>query len=153
MSLERIDHAVQTKSRPRRSNDNGLGESKKGAVVRKHMGYSLIAAAHAEEMEVFYERYLNPYLNFHRLCGVPEEVTNAKVIIRRIGRVVEPRILHHALSILTGSLLPSRERIERPSGGAAVAGRSGAKSRPPVEEAFRKHPEAIDAANARLSPF
>ena len=29
----------QTKSRPRHSNDNGLAESKNGAVVRKHMGY------------------------------------------------------------------------------------------------------------------
>ena len=30
----------QTKSRPRHSNDNGLAESKNGAVVRKHMGYT-----------------------------------------------------------------------------------------------------------------
>lgn len=28
----------QTKSRPRRSNDNGLMESKNGAVIRKHLG-------------------------------------------------------------------------------------------------------------------
>ena len=34
----------QTKSRPRRSNDNGLVESKNGAVVRKHMGYTRIVA-------------------------------------------------------------------------------------------------------------
>jgi transposase InsO family protein len=76
----------QTKSRPRRSNDNGLVESKNGAVVRKHMGYTHIAAPHAEEMEVFYERYLNPYLNFHRPCGVPEEVTNAKGKVKRVYR-------------------------------------------------------------------
>ena len=31
----------QTKSRPRRSNDNGLVESKNGAVIRKHMGYGI----------------------------------------------------------------------------------------------------------------
>ena len=76
----------QTKSRPRRSNDNGLVESKNGAVVRKHMGYTHIAAPHAEEMEVFYERYLNPYLNFHRPCGVPEEVTDAKGKLKRAYR-------------------------------------------------------------------
>jgi len=29
----------QTKSRPRHSNDNGLVESKNGAVIRKHMGF------------------------------------------------------------------------------------------------------------------
>ena len=34
----------QTKSRPRHSNDNGLVESKNGAVIRKHMGYTYIAA-------------------------------------------------------------------------------------------------------------
>jgi hypothetical protein len=76
----------QTKSRPRRSNDNGLVESKNGAVVRKHMGYTHIAAPHAAEMEVFYERYMNPYLNFHRPCGVPEEVTGAKGKVKRAYR-------------------------------------------------------------------
>ena len=37
----------QTKSRPRHSNDNGLVETKNGAVMRKHMGHTHIAAAHA----------------------------------------------------------------------------------------------------------
>jgi len=76
----------QTKSRPRHSNDNGLVEAKNGAVVRKHMGYSHITAPYAEEIEAFYERHLNPYLNFHRPCGVPEEVTNAKGKVKRVYR-------------------------------------------------------------------
>ena len=38
----------QTKSRPRHSNDNGLVESKNGAVIRKHMGFDHIASKHAE---------------------------------------------------------------------------------------------------------
>jgi len=46
----------QTKSRPRHSNDNGLAEAKSGAVVRKHMGYTHIAAPHAAAIELFYER-------------------------------------------------------------------------------------------------
>jgi transposase InsO family protein len=62
----------QTKSRPRRSNDNGLAESKNGAVVRKHIGYGHISAQHAEVMNEFYCEHFNPYLNFHRPCGVPE---------------------------------------------------------------------------------
>lgn len=53
----------QTKSRPRHSNDNGLAEAKNGAVVRKHMGYSYIAAEHASLIKAFYEEHLNPYLN------------------------------------------------------------------------------------------
>ena len=68
----------QTKSRPRHSNDNGLVEAKNGAVVRKHMGYTHIAAPHAAALEAFFEEHLNPYLNFHRPCGVPQQVVNAK---------------------------------------------------------------------------
>jgi transposase InsO family protein len=76
----------QTKSRPQHSNDNGLVEAKNGAVIRKHMGYEHIESQHAQVIEVFYERYFNPYLNFHRPCGVPEVVTNSKGKQRRIYR-------------------------------------------------------------------
>lgn len=68
----------QTKSRPRRSNDNGLVESKNGAVIRKHMGYGYIAQAHAANIDAFYRRDFNPYLNFHRPCGQPERIADAK---------------------------------------------------------------------------
>ena len=76
----------QTKSRPRHANDNGLAESKNGAVVRKHMGYGHIAAPHAAAIEAFYEQYFNPYLNFHRPCGVPELAVNAKGKEKRVYR-------------------------------------------------------------------
>jgi len=59
----------QTKSRPRHSNDNGLVETKNGAVIRKHMGYGYIHAEHAERMQEFYSAHLNPYLNYHRPCA------------------------------------------------------------------------------------
>ena len=58
-----------TKSRPCRSTDNALIEGKNGSVVRKHMGYGLIASEWADEIHAFYAVYLNPYLNFHRPCG------------------------------------------------------------------------------------
>jgi transposase InsO family protein len=76
----------QTKSRPRHSNDNGLAESKNGAVVRKHMGYNYIAAPHAAAIERFYEQYFNPYLNFHRPCGVPELKVDGKGKVTRSYR-------------------------------------------------------------------
>ena len=76
----------QTKSRPRHSNDNGLAESKNGAVVRKHMGYGYIAAPHAEAIAEFYQRYFNPYLNFHRPCGVPELKAGEKGKVKRLYR-------------------------------------------------------------------
>ena len=79
--------AEQTKSRPRQSNDNGLVESKNGAVIRKHIGYGHIASEHAEAMCAFYRQHFNPYLNFHRPCGVPETVTDRKGKQRRLYRV------------------------------------------------------------------
>ncbi|HEY2546808.1 MAG TPA: hypothetical protein VGI46_12140 [Candidatus Acidoferrum sp.] len=59
----------QTKSRPRQSGDNGLIETKNGAVIRKHMGYGYIDAGHADRINDFYREYLNPYLNYHRPCA------------------------------------------------------------------------------------
>ncbi len=70
----------QTKSRAHRTGDNGLVESKNGAVIRKHMGFGHIAAEHAETVDRFHRRYLNPYVNFHRPCAV------AQVIIEPNGR-------------------------------------------------------------------
>ena len=74
----------QTKSRPRHSNDNGLAETKNGAVIRKHIGYGHIESAHAATLDRFYREHFNPYLNFHRPCGVPEIVTNAKGKQKRV---------------------------------------------------------------------
>ena len=76
----------QTRSRPHRSGDNGLVESKNGAIIRKHIGYGYIAAPHAEAMDRFHREYLNPYLNFHRPCAVPTLLTQANGKRRRIYR-------------------------------------------------------------------
>ena len=76
----------QTKSRPRHSNDNGLVEAKNGAVIRKHMGYVHIAALHAGPIGAFFDEHLNPYLNFHRPCGVPEMRVNRKGKEKRVYR-------------------------------------------------------------------
>jgi transposase InsO family protein len=76
----------QTKSRPRHSNDNGLVEAKNGAVVRKHMGYTHIAAPHAAAVHEFYKKTFNSYLNFHRPCGVPELDVNSKGRTKRVYR-------------------------------------------------------------------
>lgn len=68
----------QTKSRARKSNDNGLVECKNGAVIRKHIGYGYIAAEHAEDIHAFYQSAFNPYLNFHRPCGQPERILDKR---------------------------------------------------------------------------
>lgn len=59
----------QTKSRPRRSNDQALVEGKNGSVVRKHMGYVHIPRQHADKINAFYQKYFNIYIDFHRPCG------------------------------------------------------------------------------------
>lgn len=62
----------QTKGRPRHSNDNGLVESKNGAVIRKHMGHFHIPGTWAPRINQFYREHFIPYLNFHRPCAFPE---------------------------------------------------------------------------------
>lgn len=64
--------AKQTKGRPRHSNDNGLAETKNGAIIRKHMGYHHIPQSFASRINVFYREHLIPYVNFHRPCAFPE---------------------------------------------------------------------------------
>ena len=76
----------QTKSRPRHSNDNGLVESKNGAIIRKHMGYGYIAGQHAQAIHRFYAQYLNPYLNYHRPCAQADVEVDEKGRQRRYYR-------------------------------------------------------------------
>ena len=68
----------QTKSRSRHCNDNALVESKNGSVIRKHMGYTHIPKTYAGEINEFYQKFFNPYLNFHRPCGFATTKTDSK---------------------------------------------------------------------------
>ncbi|MBS3916146.1 MAG: hypothetical protein KGZ31_00470, partial [Sulfuritalea sp.] len=82
-----------TKSRPRHSNDNGLAETKNGAVIRKHLGYSHIPQHCAAEVNAFCAEHLNPYVNFHRPCLFAEDVVDKKGKIRKrypLDRVMTP---------------------------------------------------------------
>jgi hypothetical protein len=63
----------QTKSRPRRSNDNGLVESKNASIIRKHMGYWHIPKKWAARINGFYRDHLIPYINYYRPCAFPTE--------------------------------------------------------------------------------
>jgi transposase InsO family protein len=78
-----------TRSRPRRSNDNGLAETKNGAVVRKLFGYEHIPQRHAGRFNTFCREYLNPFLNFHRPCLFATDVADPKKPgrIKRVYRV------------------------------------------------------------------
>lgn len=72
-----------TKSRPRRSNDNALVESKNGTVVRKHLGHAHIPTRHAHSVNLFLIHHLFPYLNFHRPCFFPQSHLDDKGRLRK----------------------------------------------------------------------
>jgi transposase InsO family protein len=79
-----------TRSRPRHSNDNGLVETKNGAVVRKIFGYAHIAQHFALAFNRFCRESLNPFLNFHRPCLFATEVADPRKP-GRIKRVYHPK--------------------------------------------------------------
>ena len=74
----------QTKSRAHHCGDNGLVETKNGAIIRKHLGFGHIDAKHAAAMDQFHRDHLNPYVNFHRPCAVPKVLTAANGKRRRV---------------------------------------------------------------------
>ena len=67
-----------TRSRARRSNDNGLVESKNASVVRKQFGYGHIPVDFYSDINGFTAGVLAEHLNFHRPCWFPQLKTNAK---------------------------------------------------------------------------
>jgi transposase InsO family protein len=77
----------QTKSRPRRSGDNGLVETKNAAIVRKHIGWGHIAPAQAAPLNQFYTGFLNPYVNYHRPSAQAEVRIDAKGRKRRLYKL------------------------------------------------------------------
>jgi hypothetical protein len=74
----------QTKSRAHHCGDNGLVETKNGAVIRKHIGFGYIDVKHAEAVDRFHRQHLNPYVNFHRPCAIPKILTAANGKRRRV---------------------------------------------------------------------
>jgi hypothetical protein len=74
----------QTKSRPRKSGDNGLVETKNAAIVRKHIGWGHISPAQAAPINQFYTGFLNPYVNYHRPSAQAKVEIDAKGRKRRL---------------------------------------------------------------------
>lgn len=106
-------HAEFTRSRPRHSNDNGLAETKNGAVVRKVFGYAHIPQPHAQRFNDFCREHLNPFLNFHRPClFATERADPAKPgRIKRIYRHQDVMTPFAKLSSLPGAAACLREGI------------------------------------------
>ena len=75
-------HVEQTKSRSYHSNDNGLVETKNGAIIRKHFGNAHIPKHLAKYVDKFYADFMYEYLNFHRPCAFSTDKisANGKVV-------------------------------------------------------------------------
>ena len=107
--LEKLRVEEFTKSRPRRSNDNALAESKNGSVIRKQFGYGHIPGRHAERLDRFHREVLGPYLNYHRPCLFPRVETDAKGKQRKAYRQADIRTPYERLKAL-----PEAEGYLRP---------------------------------------
>ncbi len=74
--LNRLHIPTFTKSRPRRSNDNALVESKNGSIVRRWLGHVHVPHELVPRLDTFLRDSLCPLLNFHRPCLFPTAVTS-----------------------------------------------------------------------------
>jgi transposase InsO family protein len=102
-----------TRSRPRHSNDNGLAETKNGAVVRKVFGYGHIPQHHATRFNTFCREFLNPFLNFHRPCLFATDTPDPKKPgrIRRVYRAKDAMTPLDKLASLSGAAQFLRQGI------------------------------------------
>ncbi len=98
-----------TKSRPRHSNDNGLVETKNGAVLRKHLGYAHIPQKSAERLNEFNRDFMNVYIKFHRPCFFPVAMIDGKGKVKKTYPYQEVRTPYERLK-----LLPKAENHLRP---------------------------------------
>ena len=83
--LEKL-RAEFTRSRPRRSNDNALVESKNASVVRRNLGREHIPAAFAPLVHEFASAVLSPHLNYHRPCLFAAETVGQDGRVRKVYR-------------------------------------------------------------------
>ena len=79
--LNKLRIGTFTKSRPRRTNDNALVESRNGSIVRKWLGHTYVPGPLAPRVDAFLRDTLSPFLNFHRPCLFSVDV------VRATGRV------------------------------------------------------------------
>ena len=108
--LTKLHIGTFTKSRPRRSNDNALVESRNGSVVRKWLGHIYVPGPLAPRVNAFLRDTLFPFLNFHRPCLLPIDVTGATGRVKKRcpqARVTTPYDRLRSLPGAKGFLRPA----------------------------------------------
>lgn len=73
----------QTKSRSRKTNDQALVEGKNGSIIRKHIGRNYIPKKFADSINIFYQKYFNPFLNYHRVCSFATDYIDKRGKIKK----------------------------------------------------------------------
>jgi len=135
-----------TRSRPRHSNDNGLAETKNGAVVRKVFGYGHIPQHHATHFNTFCREHLNPFLNFHRPCLFASDKPDPKKPgrIKRVYRAKDAMTPLDKLASLSGAAQFLRQGITLENLHALARARTDVQAAEALNEAqfalFRRIP-------------
>ncbi len=116
--LRKLGVAEFTKSRPRRSNDNALVESKNASVVRRYLGHDHISRHHAALVSGFLGDVLAPFLNYHRPCHFPVETIDARGRLRKtypFDNVTTPYLKLKSIDPAGSSLRPgvTFEQLDR----------------------------------------
>jgi hypothetical protein len=148
--LNRLHIPTFTKSRPRRSNDNALVESKNGSIVRRWLGHVHIPHELVPQLDAFLRDSLCPLLNFHRPCLFPTEVTSDSGRVTKTYRqddVATPYQHFRSLPGAEGLLRPgvTFEALDRIA--SATTGLNAAKAVQRARDAlFRAIGQARDSA-------
>ena len=135
-----------TKSRPRRSNDNALVESKNGAIVRGWLGRAHIPAQCAPAVNGFLRDHLCPFLNFHRPCLFPSEVEGPRGRIKKRYRQQDVATPYEKLKSLPDAENFLRDDVTFEQLDRVAAATSGLQAAKTVREARRDLFRSLDPA-------
>jgi hypothetical protein len=91
----------QTKNRSYHSNDNALVETKNGSVIRKNMGWEHINQRFCDDINSYYRKFFNIYINFHRPCAFPTIITDKKGKKRKVYNLYQ--VPYDALKQILGA--------------------------------------------------
>ena len=146
----------QTKSRPRHSNDNGLVESKNGAVIRKMVGYQrlsgIVAGQALAQLPLAVRLYVNYFQPSFKLRERAREGSNVKKFHYPPATPCDQPLAHQSVNESTKDFLrKQREALDplellqriRQGQSALAALRDGESSNGPARESLDKFLAAL----------